>query len=134
PRVRVRKLHTNAVTNTHGRLTERASPLGAGLPTARAPYGASLSLGSVLHLQLPPDVPSRGRPCFQCWIWSVSFPEGLSPSAFCPCRAQPSSRPRLAPAGGRGKASAVLTAGALRRGSAVLRRYARRPLCCASRA
>ena len=30
----------------------------AGSPTTRVPYGASLSLGSVLHLQLPPDDPS----------------------------------------------------------------------------
>ena len=31
-------------------------------PTGRTPYGASLSLGSALHLRLPPDAPSRARP------------------------------------------------------------------------
>ena len=30
--------------------------------------GASLVFGSVFHHQLPPDVPSRGRPCLRCEV------------------------------------------------------------------
>src|SRR5262245_43782247 len=39
----------------------RASPPHDGSPTERTPYIASLSLGSALHLRLPPDPPSRAR-------------------------------------------------------------------------
>ena len=49
----------------------RASPLGTGSPTVGVLYGASLSLGSVLHLRLPSDDSSRGRRCLRCWIPSV---------------------------------------------------------------
>ncbi|RYZ01321.1 MAG: hypothetical protein EOO73_35965 [Myxococcales bacterium] len=46
-------------------------------------YGDSLALGSALHLRLP-----AGRRCLQWWIPLLRFPKGLSPSTFCPCRAQ----------------------------------------------
>jgi len=36
-----------------------ALPLQAGSPRVATPYGTSLSLGSVLHLRLPPDAPSQ---------------------------------------------------------------------------
>jgi transposase len=49
----------------------RASPLGAGSPTVRVPYGASLALGSVLHLRLPSDLPRGIAPAFDVGFLSV---------------------------------------------------------------
>src|SRR5690606_28290537 len=59
------ELHTNPVANTRGRPTDiglRSS--GPAQPTACVLYGASLALGSVLHLRLPSDLPRGIAPAF----------------------------------------------------------------------
>ena len=56
----------------------RASPPEAGSPAGRTPHGASLSLGSALHLGLPPDPPRGRSPC----PFGVGFPSSGSPEDF----------------------------------------------------
>ena len=54
------ELHTKLVATTHARRTDIGVCRRLSVhPAERMPYGASLSLGSMLHLRLPPDAPSR---------------------------------------------------------------------------